>query len=133
MKNCMNNRANRRTSKLLPFLAAGLLSVLATDPSFATINILNTVPMSGATVLTAPHTITLEFTGDIVPGSPNLSVSDAAGKPVAIGPVAPGTAKNSITVPITAPLPGGTFEVTWRVTAPDNTASSGSFSFTYKP
>ena len=107
--------------------------MLGAGRSLAGVAILNTVPMSGATVLTEPRTITLEFTGDVVPGSPDLSVHDTAGKPVAIGAVAPGAGKNAIVVPITAPLPGGTFEVTWRVKASDNTTSEGSFSFTYKP
>ena len=124
---------NNRMSKFLAVAAAGMLGVLAADRSFASVAILNTLPMSGATALTEPRTITLEFTGEIQPGSVNVSVSDAAGKPVAIGPVAPGTGKDAIVVPITAPLPGGTFEVKWRVTAADKSTSEGSFSFTYKP
>ena len=122
-----------RTSKLLAIVTAGALGVLATDRAFAGVTILNTAPMSGATALSEPHTIMLEFTGPIVPNSPKLGVTDTAGKPVAIGAAAPGTRKNSIVVPITAPLPAGTFEVTWRVTATDNSTSQGSFSFTYKP
>ena len=121
------------TSKLLAIVAASALGVLATDRAFAGVAILNTEPMSGATALSEPHTIMLEFTGLIVPDSPKVGVTDTAGKPVAIGAVTPGTRKNSIVVPITAPLPAGTYEVTWRVTATDNSTSQGSFSFTYKP
>ena len=113
--------------------AAALLSVPAMDTSFAGVAILNTVPMSGATVFTAPRTITLEFTGDVVPGSLGLDLRGPAGKPVATGVPAVGKAKNTVVVPITGPLPDGTFEIAWHVMAPDSSTSSGSFSFTYKP
>ena len=118
----------------LPVIAvACALGVLAAGPSFAGVSILNTVPMSGSTVLEEPHTLTLEFTGPIVPDSTKLSMRDAAGKPVATGAVGAGTRKNSVTVPITATLPGGTFEIDWSVKAPDNSTSEGTFSFSYKP
>ncbi len=118
--------------KLL-FAAACASALLASAPSFAGVAILNTVPMSGATVLSEPHEITLEFTGPITQGATKLAVRDQAGKPVAIGPLEAGTRKNSVTVPISAPLPGGLFEITWSVVATDNSTSEGSFSFTYKP
>ncbi len=116
----------------LPVIACAL-GVLASGPSFASVNIVNTVPMSGNTVLTEPHAITLEFTGPITQGSTKLTIRDPAGKPVAVGPIAAGTRGNSVTVPITAPLPAGLFEVDWSVKAPDNSTSQGTFSFTYKP
>ena len=122
-----------RRRKLLLAAVACASGLLAGGPSFAGVSILNTVPMSGATVLSEPHDISLEFTGPINQESAKLAVRDPAGKPVAVGPVAAGTRRNSVTVPISAPLRAGTFEITWSVKAADNSTSQGSFSFTYAP
>jgi methionine-rich copper-binding protein CopC len=89
-------------------------------------------PASGATVATAPTTITVTFTQELTSSGSSLEVRDATNTKVDAGnsQVASTTPKNTMTVGLKTGLPPGLYTVTWKTrSADDGDEDSGTFSF----
>ena len=86
-------------------------------------------PRVGSTV-TAPATVTLVFTEDVVPAFSHVAVADEAGKAVATGALLnPEPATLAVSLPALAP---GAYTVTWSVISVDTHPTDGHFTFTVR-
>ena len=113
--------------------AIGAMFALAA-PAYAHAMLDRATPAVGAVVRAAPSEIRLQFSQGVEASLSRVSVADAGGKSVPLGPAT--TAKNDRRV-LVAPLPtslvSGGYRVTWRVVSTDGHVSQGDFSFTVKP
>ena len=91
-------------------------------------------PAAGATVKTAPTTISITFTEEVEPKFSSIEVQDAKGTRVDAGKAetAPDNAK-LLSVGL-KPLAPGTYKVIWHATATDDShKTKGDYAFTVKP
>jgi len=89
-------------------------------------------PATDATLPTAPSTVTVWFTEELVSQGSSLEVRDAANARVDSGNsrVVDSNPKDSMTIGLRAGLPNGTYTVTWKtVSADDGDEATGAFSF----
>ncbi len=90
------------------------------------------VPPVGGTVAVSPEMLHLRFTEAIVAHFSTVQVQDARGQPVRSG--SPHTEDDGRTLVVNLPrLSGGTYTVTWHVTADDTHKTEGRFTFTIAP
>ncbi len=89
-------------------------------------------PAVGSTIATPPTAVTINFTEGVEPHFSSITVQDAQGKRVDKNDphLAGGQAQLAVDL---APLPPGTYKVTWHATATDTHKTQGSFSFTVRP
>jgi hypothetical protein len=113
-------------------IALPLLAALA-SPALAHALLRKAVPGVGATVHTAPTTVTLLFSEGVEPSFCAVAVTDAAGARVDTGDprTAPGDQKTLIVA--LKPLPAGTYTVEWHATSVDTHKTEGKFTFTVAP
>jgi len=91
--------------------------------------LLHASPAAGATLSSAPKSVTLEFSEALEPTFSNVTVADGTGHPVAAAAsVASGT-KMSVAL---QPLKPGAYSVTWHALSVDTHRTQGSFRFTIK-
>lgn len=115
---------------LVAAAAATLAVLLPAAPASAHTELKSTNPAKGSTVATALTTVTLTFEEPVrqrstevtVTGPDGVSYSDGAAR------VVDATIEQAV-----KPLPAGAVTVTWKTTAPDGDAISGTFGFTYAP
>jgi copper transport protein len=87
-------------------------------------------PAAGAVLDTSPTAITMVFTETPDPELSTTQVLDVTGAPVDVGPPVRGDQPRSLRVPITQPLPKGTYTVAWRVVSEtDGHQTAGAFAF----
>lgn len=114
---------------VLAALAALALAVLVLAPQAAAhTELVETSPQTGRTLSDAPGTVSLTFSGRVLTAGAVIRVTgpgDRGG--VTAGPT---TVRGTrVSRPLEAGLPGGRYEVTWRVSAADGHPISGSFGF----
>lgn len=91
-------------------------------------DLLDSSPGAGEHLAVPPTHVTLDFSDDLLIIGPAVVVADesetdwAAGEPVVDGSV--------VTVPVADDVPGGTYEVRWRVVSSDGHPISGVIPFT---
>jgi methionine-rich copper-binding protein CopC len=109
----------------LAILFAGVISGVAhAHPALET-----TDPGQGATV-SSPKEIRLSFTEDLVAKFSELTVKDQSGHLVeTASPSTDPKQKRQLIVPISKPLPPGTYDVDWHAVSVDTHRVSGHFSF----
>jgi copper resistance protein C len=108
-------------------MLAALLALPATAHAHAFLK--TATPAVGSTIAAAPGAVTIDFTEGVEPRFSSIAVQDAAGRRVDKGDahLAGGSAHLAVDL---APLPPGTYRVTWRVTAVDTHRTEGNFTFT---
>jgi methionine-rich copper-binding protein CopC len=117
----------RRLGTAVFALGAILLSVHGAAPAAAHTELASSDPFSGATLEAAPMQVTLTFRGQITRVGVTVQVTGPDGA-VGAGPAV--VAGRTVTQPLAAGLPAGTYDVRWQVTAGDGHPISGSLHFT---
>lgn len=91
--------------------------------------LLHASPAAGATLVSPPKEVSLDFSEALEPTFSNVTVVDGTGHKVAAAGVANGT-RMSVAL---QPLKPGTYSVTWHALSVDTHRTQGSFRFTVKP
>jgi methionine-rich copper-binding protein CopC len=90
-------------------------------------------PGANAVVTGSPGEIKMTFSEAPFPKFSGVTVTDAAGKKVALGPLAISpTDKKQLIVPVKASLKAGVYKVDWFAVAGDTHRVTGKYSFTVK-
>ena len=106
--------------------------LLAIGPAFAHAKLESSVPANAAIVATAPTAISLKFSEGLELKFSGVSLTGPAGA------VTPGAAmldpgdNTLLVIPLTAPLPAGTYTVDWHALSIDGHKTKGSYAFTVK-
>lgn len=103
-----------------------LLLAVAAPPAAAHTDLASTTPADGERLAEPPAEVTLVFTAEVLELGAAVAVTGPAGLLDAGPPVVDGA---SVTAALPAGLPGGDYEVAWRVTAADGHPISGTFTF----
>lgn len=100
--------------------------LLQISPAYAHATLIATNPGSGAKLTTAPTVVALSFDNPVLSLGAAMEVTGPTGS-VSTGSVT--VAGTSLSRPLRAALPAGTYTTIWRVTTNDGHPISGSFSF----
>jgi copper resistance protein C len=110
--------------------AAALLALAAATPAAAHDQLLSTSPEAGSTAVSAPQTLTLEFSGDLITGQGIQNVATVTdedghqwqdGEPQVSGP--------QLSAALCEGMPNGDYEVSYRVVYSDGHSEEKSFDF----
>jgi methionine-rich copper-binding protein CopC len=116
---------------ILPLAVLAMLG--AGNSVFAHALLRRAEPAVGATVATAPGSLLLVFSESIEPKFSKVTLTDARGKSVAVGPVRTDP-KDATHVLVDLPkLGAGKYTVNWHVTSTDTHKTQGAFAFTIAP
>ena len=113
---------------LLVVLAALVAGALTAAPAGAHDSLVSSDPADGAVLGAPPATVTLEFSGEVIPTGTQVVVTDASGAPVDAG--APEVAGTQVVAALPADLPAGAYTVAWRVVSSDGHPIEGALGFT---
>ena len=118
-----------RLRVLVAGIAIGAAAVLGTAiPASAHDELLSSTPAANATIDAAPAEVVLTFSGNILPQTAIMAITDAAGTDYRQGD--PKVSETSVTVGLKPGLPGGAYEIRWAVTSEDGHPISGIIPFT---
>ena len=114
-------------------VAAGL-TVLIHSAAMAHSHLKNSVPAAGATVVTGPSEIRLQFNEAVEPAVSKISIESKGGKPVASeAPTSDPADKATLIVKLAQPLQAGSYKVNWQAVSTDTHKVKGSFTFQVRP
>lgn len=117
----------RRSVRAVPAAALTLaLLTLVAPTASAHDQLISTDPPDGAMLDTAPSSVGLTFSEDVLDISTTVVV-DGPNGPVPTTPSVDGT---TVSAPLPADLPDGAYTVTWRVVSSDGHPVQGTFGFT---
>jgi hypothetical protein len=118
--------------KLIPTIAL-LAGLFSSGAAWAHAHLVSSEPAVGSTVA-ATDTLKLKFSEGIEITFSKVEVTDANGKPIALGAVALDPAdKKVIVLSLPGRLTAGTYMVHWHVASVDTHRTEGTFAFTVKP
>jgi methionine-rich copper-binding protein CopC len=113
---------------------AALLSMAGVGTALAHADLASADPAAGASVKTAPTTISITFTEEVEPKFSSIEVLDANGKRVDDGAAHTAPDNEKLLSVGLKPLAPGTYKVIWHATAADDShKTKGSYAFTVKP
>jgi len=117
----------RRSVRAVPAaaLALALLTVVA-PAAEAHDQLISTDPPDGAVLDTAPASVGLTFSEDVL----DISTTVVVAGPDGSVPTTASVDGTTVTAPLPADLPDGAYTVTWRVVSSDGHPVQGSFGFT---
>ncbi|MCB2176968.1 MAG: copper resistance protein CopC [Actinomycetales bacterium] len=117
----------RRSVRAVPAaaLALALLTVVA-PAAQAHDQLISTDPPDGAVLDTAPASVGLTFSEDVL----DISTTVVVAGPDGSVPTTASVDGTTVTAPLPADLPDGAYTVTWRVVSSDGHPVQGSFGFT---
>jgi len=114
--------------------AFGLATLAATSlPAFAHAHLVSSVPAPESKVSPGLDALLLHFSERVEPKFTGTTLQDSAGHVIATGETAPDADPATITVPVSARLTAGRYEVAWHALAVDGHKTSGSFGFIVTP
>lgn len=117
----------RRSARAVPAAALALALLTVVAPAAAAHDqLISTDPPDGAVLDTAPASVGLTFSEDVLDISTTVVVAGPNG-PVPTTPSVDGT---TVTATLPGELPDGAYTVTWRVVSNDGHPVQGSFGFT---
>ncbi len=114
------------TAGALVALVIGAL-VGPAGPAAAHDELISTQPSADAVLDTAPTSIALEFSQDVLAISPTIVLTGPAGQ---VDLAAPTVDATRVSVPVPADLPPGAYSVIWRIVSVDGHPVQGTFGFT---
>lgn len=120
-------RTRLATATLVASLALGSAFVVAA-PAAAHDELISSDPAEGDQLAVAPETVTLTFSGEILPMGAAVVVADADGNDWVDGE--PERRDNVVTVTLTPDMPEAGYEIRWRVVSEDGHPISGFVPFT---
>ena len=112
----------------LSVLLAGLALVLTATPALAHTELKTSTPDNGATLNTAPDTVTLTFEEAVTLPSNPISVTGPDGSAWTVG--TPTISGASVSAPVQPAGPAGLYTLNYTVTADDGDAVKGTVKFT---
>jgi methionine-rich copper-binding protein CopC len=113
--------------KRLALAMAAAAAMMAATPAFAHTSVRETNIAENATLARAPANFTIVFSG--ATGLANITLTDAAGRPVALTYTPPRQMASSFAIPLPALTPGA-YTLSWRTIARDGHAMPGAVHFT---
>lgn len=122
------SRPRARFGLLLALVSSLLLAfaMSAASPALAHDTLVSSDPADGAELDSAPQTITLTYSANILAVSPVVRLVADGGDPVDLTPTVEGP---NVTADVPADLPAGKHTVQWRVVSSDGHPIEGSFTF----
>ncbi|HMO11449.1 MAG TPA: copper resistance protein CopC [Actinotalea sp.] len=105
------------------------VAVIVAAPALAHDELVETEPADGAVLESAPGSVDLTFSAEVLDISPTVVITGPAGPVDTVTTVA-GT---SVTAALQTPLPPGSYAVAWRVVSSDGHPIQGGFGFTVAP
>ena len=116
------------------FVAAAALGALAAGAADAHAMLERASPRVGQTVSRSPTELRLWFSEGVEPAFSGVTLTDAAGRPVATGRLAIDSKdKTEVVVSVPSALRPGTYRVRWHVVSVDTHRTEGDFTFAVKP
>jgi copper resistance protein C len=108
---------------------AGLSSAASAHPK-----VTQTTPAANAALAASPKEIRLSFNETLEANFSGAEIQNQSGQKVQTGKVStdPKDPKQMV-IPLSSPLPAGTYNVVWHAVAADSHRVKGSYSFTVKP
>jgi methionine-rich copper-binding protein CopC len=102
---------------------------LLASPAFAHAHLMSEQPADGATVTAAPSLLTLTFSESVALKFTGITLTGPAGAvtPAAVTLDADGT---TLSLPLDAPLPAGSYSVAWHALSTDGHKTTGTYAFT---
>jgi methionine-rich copper-binding protein CopC len=88
-------------------------------------------PSAGA-VVSSPKEIRLTFNEGLSAAFSGIELMDQRGQKINTGTATIASDKKQLVIPIAAPLPQGTYTITWHVVGADSHRLQGKYSFTVK-
>jgi copper transport protein len=120
----------RLAAAVTAVLGAALWVVAGATAASAHANLVQTEPLQGTRVETAPTAVTLTFSESVGISDRSVEVVDGNGRRVDAGkPARLADRADTVTVPLSAGLARGTYTVVWRVASADSHPVAGTFSF----
>ena len=117
----------RRSVRAVPAAALALALLVAVAPAAAAHDqLISTDPPDGAVLDTAPASVGLTFSEDVLDISTTVVVAGPSGSV----PTTASVDGTTVTAALPADLPDGAYTVTWRVVSGDGHPVQGSFGFT---
>lgn len=101
--------------------------IVASSSAYAHARLVSATPASGATVV-APRTISLTFSERFAAPFSTVEVEDGRGRAVSLIKTVSDDGK-TLGGSFGAPLPAGTYRVTWAIAAADGHRMTGTYSF----
>jgi copper transport protein len=127
-------RLTRRAAGLLGALAVAGVALVAVAPAAsAHAALLFTSPAADSAVPVAPKVLTLTFDESVTLAGPPVTLTNAKGSRVAVGPARQSSGRSVITVPVAGQLPAGVYTVTWQVISADGDPVSAQYEFAVGP
>jgi len=129
-----------RTLGVVVLMSAGLATSGQPTATYSTIDLrrhthlIKSEPASNDTLANSPRAIRLWFTERVELPVTTVRLADAAGRPVALDPLArPDTGQAApVVAPVKKPLAPGGYVVTWSTAARDGHPANGTFGFVVK-
>ena len=119
---------------LYAFALAGALSLAGAGSALAHADLASAEPAAGASVKTAPATLSITFTEEVEPKFSSIEVLDASGKRFDDGKAHTAPDNGKLLSVKLKPLVPGTYKVIWRATASDDShKTKGNYTFTLNP
>ena len=113
---------------------AAVLALAGAGTALAHADLASADPAAGATVKTAPTTISITFTEEVEPKFSSIEVLDAKGARVDAGKAQTAPDNEKLLSVGLKPLAPGTYKVIWHATAADDShKTKGNYEFTVKP
>ncbi|MFL6056683.1 MAG: copper resistance CopC/CopD family protein [Actinoallomurus sp.] len=116
---------------LVAILTGWILTTALAAPASAHAFLLFTSPAADGASPTSPAALTLTFDSPVTVSAGAVRAYGPGRRPVPLGPAA--AHATTVTVPVTAALPVGTYTVNWQVTADDGDTVAGSYRFAIGP
>ena len=119
--------------KSLAVTTALLVSALTSTAVLAHAHLTSAEPAPQSQLTVAPTQLTLHFSEDLEPSFSNATVTHQGDKTVSTGKASlSDQEKNTLVVPLNAPLSAGEYQVAWHALSVDGHKTTGTYIFTVK-
>ncbi len=121
-------------SRTLPWL--GLAVALATLPAafpFRHLRLVKSAPAADEVLVASPDAVTLWFSQAPTLRLTRISLLDASGAKLPLGPVTAGPEEHTAMATVTTPVPAGSYTISWVSGSPDGHVVRGKFGFSVGP
>jgi methionine-rich copper-binding protein CopC len=121
----------KHVSKVISTSAAALVvAILSAGAAFAHAELQSAEPVAGSAATTSPKEIRLTFSEAVIAKFSGVVLKDQTGKSIATGKAVVDPAnRNVLIVPISEPLPPGTYKVEWHAVSEDTHREKGAYAF----
>lgn len=118
----------RRALVALAVLIGGL-GALSAGTVFAHAELISSNPANQSILPATPPEIVLRFSEGVEPVGDSIRVVDAAGDPVALGPIDQSLGNDTLRAPVPGTIDDGTYVVGWQAISADSHRIRGAFTF----